>query len=55
LQRAQQEIRLRFPHNPSRTLKRLAPFAFLLDNEKGISKENLLELYRASVTAQLVA
>lgn len=55
LQRAQQEIRLRFPHNPSRTLKRLAPFAVSLDNETGITKEKLLELYRESVTAQLVA
>jgi len=55
LQRTRQLIRLRDPQNASRTLERLAPFLQIQDERQGVTRERLLELYRDTVSKQLVA
>ena len=55
LHRARQLIRYMDRANASRNLKRLEPFFVVGDSRPGVSKEQLLSLYRESVTRQLVA
>lgn len=55
LQRARQLIRYMDGANASRNLKRLEPFFEIKNAQPGVSRDQLLTLYRESVSKQLVA